>query len=57
VTVGGRDASVGFSGLAPYIVGLYQLNVTIPADAPTGIQPIVISVNGVVSKTANLPIQ
>ncbi|MDP2999093.1 MAG: S8 family serine peptidase [Bryobacterales bacterium] len=57
VTVGGREAQVSFSGLAPYFVGLYQLNVTVPADTPAGIQPIVISSNGVVSKTANLPIQ
>jgi uncharacterized protein (TIGR03437 family) len=57
VTIGGRPAQVSFSGLAPYFVGLYQVNVTIPADAPTGIQSIVISSNGVVSKTSNLPIQ
>ena len=56
VTIGGREATVSFSGLAPYFVGLYQVNVTVPADTPTGIQPIVISSNGVVSKTANLPI-
>jgi uncharacterized protein (TIGR03437 family) len=30
------DAKVLFSGLAPGFVGLYQLNVTIPADAPLG---------------------
>jgi uncharacterized protein (TIGR03437 family) len=57
VTIGGRPAQVSFSGLAPYFVGLYQVNVTIPADAPTGIQSIVISSNEVVSKTGNLPIQ
>ena len=57
VTIGGREAQVSFSGLAPYFVGLYQVNVTVPAEAPAGIQPIVISSNGVVSKTASLPIQ
>ena len=30
------DGVVQFSGLAPGFVGLYQLNVTIPADAPLG---------------------
>src|SRR5205814_1899043 len=34
VTVGGAAASVGFCGLAPGFVGLYQLNVTVPANAP-----------------------
>lgn len=57
VTIGGREAQVSFSGLAPYFVGLYQVNVTVPAEAPAGIQPIVISSNGVVSKTTSLPIQ
>lgn len=57
VTIGGRDAPVAFSGLAPNYVGLYQLNVTVPTDAPVGIQPVVISANGVVSKSVNLPIQ
>jgi uncharacterized protein (TIGR03437 family) len=30
------DSTVLFSGLAPGYVGLYQLNFTIPADAPLG---------------------
>jgi uncharacterized protein (TIGR03437 family) len=38
-------------------VGLYQINVVVPADVATGIQPVIVSVGGVVSKTANLPIQ
>lgn len=57
VTVGGRQATVEFSGLAPGYVGLYQLNVRVPADAPVGLQPLVISMGGVESKAATLPIQ
>lgn len=57
VTIGGRQAPVSFSGLAPYFVGLYQLNVTVPADAPTGIQPVIVSSNGIESKPASLPVQ
>jgi uncharacterized protein (TIGR03437 family) len=57
VTVGGRPANVEFSGLAPGYVGLYQLNIRVPADAPAGIQPLVISMGGVESKAATLPIQ
>ncbi|MFN7931063.1 MAG: hypothetical protein U0Y68_24675, partial [Blastocatellia bacterium] len=36
VTLGGVAATVEFSGLAPGFVGLWQLNVRIPANAPTG---------------------
>ena len=57
VTIGGRPAEVDFSGLAPGIVGLYQLNVRVPADAPSGLQPLVIQVGGVTSKTANVPVE
>jgi uncharacterized protein (TIGR03437 family) len=57
VTIGGKDASVQFWGLAPYNVGLYQLNVVVPADVEVGLQPVVITVNGISSKAANLPIR
>ena len=57
VTVAGQPADVVFSGLAPFNVGLYQLNITVPADAPSGIQPVVVTANGIASKTTNLPIQ
>ena len=36
VYVGGKRATVDFKGLAPTLTGLYQLNVRIPGDAPTG---------------------
>ncbi|HWB85446.1 MAG TPA: S8 family serine peptidase [Bryobacteraceae bacterium] len=57
VRIGGVDAPVSFSGLAPGIVGLYQINVTVPEGAPTGTQPLVVSVNGIDSATARLPVQ
>jgi uncharacterized protein (TIGR03437 family) len=46
VTIGGVAATVEFSGLTPGFVGLWQLNVRIPANAPTGEVPLVISVDG-----------
>jgi uncharacterized protein (TIGR03437 family) len=46
-----------FSGLAPGYVGLYQVNATVPTDAPSGNQPVVISVGGVQSKAAAIPVQ
>jgi minor extracellular serine protease Vpr len=57
VTVGGKPAEVLFSGLAPFNVGLYQVNVRIPGDSPSGLQQVVITSNGISSKTTNLPIQ
>ena len=36
VRVGGEPATVEFSGLAPGLVGLYQVNVTLPAAAAGG---------------------
>lgn len=50
-TVGGKPATVYFSGLAPGFVGLWQLNVQVPADAPSGANvEVLISFGG---KTAN----
>jgi uncharacterized protein (TIGR03437 family) len=40
VTVGGVPAAVQFSGLAPGFSGLYQLNVTVPADVAPGVYPV-----------------
>jgi uncharacterized protein (TIGR03437 family) len=57
VTIGGVDAPVSFSGLSPFSVGLYQINVTVPAQAPAGLQPMVITIRGVAAKTVNLPVQ
>jgi uncharacterized protein (TIGR03437 family) len=36
VSIGGVNATVSFSGLAPGFVGLYQINALVPAAAPTG---------------------
>lgn len=34
--VGGTQATVAYAGLAPYLAGLYQVNVTVPANATAG---------------------
>lgn len=50
VMFGGITGQVGFSGLAPGFVGLYQVNVTVPASAPTGdAVPLQIEIGGVTS--------
>lgn len=57
VTIGGRAAAVQFCGLAPGFVGLYQLNVSVPADTPTGVQPLIIRAGGVASKASAIAVQ
>jgi uncharacterized protein (TIGR03437 family) len=47
VTFGGVPAAVQFAGLMPGGIGIYQVNATVPPDAPSGPRvPIVVSVNG-----------
>jgi uncharacterized protein (TIGR03437 family) len=36
VYIGGVAATVGYSGLAPQLAGLYQLNVTVPSGVTAG---------------------
>ena len=43
VTIGGQTAEVLFSGLAPGKVGLYQLNVRVPKNAPAGEDDLIVS--------------
>ena len=57
VTIGNIAAHVDFSGLSPGWVGLYQVNVDVPSNAPTGPQPIVVSIGGVDSKASILPVE
>ena len=57
VTIGGVPAQVLFSGLSPGSIGLYQLDVVVPPDAPSGLQPVTIDQKGVLSQTAYLPVQ
>jgi uncharacterized protein (TIGR03437 family) len=49
-TMGGVNATVEYSGLAPGYVGLWQLNLRIPLNAPTGnAVPLRVTVDGRVS--------
>lgn len=57
VTIGGKDAPVDYAGLSPQSIGLYQINVRIPADIPSGAQPIVVNMNGVVSNQLNIAVR
>jgi uncharacterized protein (TIGR03437 family) len=56
ITIGGMNAPVQFSGLAPTVVGLYQVNVTVPNMA-SGTQSVTISIGGVTGKTSSIVVQ
>jgi len=57
VTVGGFNAQVQYSGLAPGLVGGYQVNILVPAGLSSGTASVLITMNGVLSNTAKLIIQ
>jgi len=58
VTIGGANATTQFAGLTPGFIGLGQINVQVPADAPTGdAVPVIIEAGGQSSKTATISIR
>ena len=58
VTIGNVPAQVLWSGLAPGSVGLYQVNVLVPANAPTGnAVPVVVSIGGATSNAVEIAVQ
>lgn len=57
VTVAGLSSEVAYSGLAPGLIGLYQINFRIPAGAPTGPQDVVVTLRGAASNTARIAIR
>jgi uncharacterized protein (TIGR03437 family) len=48
--IGGVPALVMFAGLAPGSPALYQINLQVPATAPSGVQPLAIYSNGVATQ-------
>jgi uncharacterized protein (TIGR03437 family) len=47
VTINSQPAQYAYAGEAPGLVaGMMQLNVKIPANAPSGALPIVVSIGG-----------
>ncbi|MCZ6751903.1 MAG: hypothetical protein O7E51_08760 [Acidobacteria bacterium] len=58
VLIGGIPADVFFSGLAPGFVGLYQVNVGIPAGTAPGAEvSLVLIQNGISSNTVSIAVQ
>jgi uncharacterized protein (TIGR03437 family) len=57
VTIGGQQAEVLFSGLAPGYAAVYQINVVVPEGVDAGNQPVTVSIGGRTSKAAILPVR
>ncbi|HWQ53656.1 MAG TPA: PQQ-dependent sugar dehydrogenase [Bryobacteraceae bacterium] len=57
VTVGGVPADVLFAGLAPDFVGLFQINIRMPAGAPSGNAALAVETGGAASPTRNVPVR
>jgi uncharacterized protein (TIGR03437 family) len=57
VTVANIPAQIVFLGIVPGIVGATQINYIIPANAPKGVQPVVVTVGGVAGPPAFITLQ
>jgi uncharacterized protein (TIGR03437 family) len=55
-TIDSVAAQVSFAGLAPDFVGLWQVNVVVPAGLSQGDFPLIISVGGQASNAANVSV-
>src|SRR5262249_12121766 len=47
VTLDGQLVSFNYAGLTPTGVGLYQINITVPANARAGLLDLVVTQNGI----------
>ena len=56
LTVGGEKASIVFNGIVPGLIGVTQVNFTVPPDAIVGVDPVVVTVGGVSSAPVNLTV-
>ena len=56
VTIGGAQAQVLFSGLAPGFPGLYQVNAIVPTSISAGTAAISLSIAGATTPASTLPV-
>jgi uncharacterized protein (TIGR03437 family) len=57
-TIGGVAATVSFSGLAPTLVGVYQVNIVVPTDTPVSdAVPFVLSIGGLDSNKVTIAVR
>jgi uncharacterized protein (TIGR03437 family) len=56
VQLGGMTIAPDFAGLAPGFVGLYQVNVKLPADLPPTSYPLRLAAKGNSSNSFSIPV-
>ena len=54
VTVGGIHADIQFIGIPIGLAGITQINFQIPPGTPAGLEPVVVKIGGVASRSATL---
>ena len=57
VSVGGRDASVAYSGTIPGAVGITKIDFVVPTGASAGATEVTVSVDGSASNSVTIPVQ
>ena len=58
VTIGTLAATVSYSGLAPTLVGLYQVNAVVPAATiPGNLVPVTLSMGNFISNVVTIAVQ
>jgi uncharacterized protein (TIGR03437 family) len=57
VSIGGQNAPVLYSGLAPYSAGEYQLNVTVPTNITPGVVNVTVTASGITSPVGTISVQ
>jgi len=58
VTIGGVPTNPLFAGLTPGLIGVYQINVQVPAGTPVGDSvPLIVSVAGKPAATVSVVVQ
>jgi uncharacterized protein (TIGR03437 family) len=56
-TIGGVTANVAFGRLTPSLIGVYQVNLTVPAVAPTGSDDLILAASGANSRGAKIAVK
>jgi uncharacterized protein (TIGR03437 family) len=56
-TIAGLNAPVVFSGLAPNLVALGQVNLTVPSGSPSGLQDLALTGGGSTSNVVKIQVQ
>jgi uncharacterized protein (TIGR03437 family) len=56
VTIGGIPCPILYSGLAPTLVSIYQINVAVPAGLSSGNQVVQIGISGALSNKATMAV-